>query len=232
MTEGEITSDWLSEPRRVWIHPARATKDCLVFLDGELYTDRVKAPEIVCAATCIYLPNVTAAGRHADYTCNDRFASFVAALPQWIDEHVASFDRFFLCGLSLSGLAALFTSLRHPGIYAGVLSQSPSAWWNDEWLRDEWRRNEWRGKSRPRDRRGRFWISVGTQELQENVTHPPTGLLQKTSQLDSVRRLARAIAATEQDIRLAEYDGGHDPACWARELPEALAWLLTDHGPS
>jgi enterochelin esterase family protein len=222
ITEGEILSDWLSEPRKVWIHPARATKDCLVFLDGELYTDRVKAPETVRAATCIYLPNVSAAGRHADYTCNERFASFVAELPHWIDQHVASFDRFFLCGLSLSGLAAVFVSLRHPGIYSGVLSQSPSAWWNAEWL----------CTSLPRGQRGRFWMSVGTQELQENVTHPPTGLLQRASQLDSVRRLAQAMAASGQVVRLAEYEGGHDPACWARELPEALAWLLTEHGPS
>jgi enterochelin esterase-like enzyme len=229
--ESEIASDWLAGPRKVWIHPAAAARDCLVFLDGELYTDRVKAPEIVRTATCAYLPNVSAASRHADYTCNESFALFVAELPRWIEQQVASFDRYFLCGLSLSGLAAVFAALRHPGIYAGVLSQSPSAWWNEEWLRDEWR-NERLGAPLPRNQRGRFWLSVGTQELQENVTHPPTGLMQKVSQLDAVRRLAQEMAEAGQVVRLAEYDGGHDPACWARELPSALEWLLDEHGPS
>jgi enterochelin esterase family protein len=221
-TEGEISSDWLSVPRKVWICPAAPSKDCFVFLDGELYTDRVKAPEIVRSATCIYLPNVSAASRHADYTCNENFASFIAEVPHWIEQHVASFHRYFLCGLSLSGLQAVFAALRHPGIYAGVVSQSPSAWWNDEWLRTVL----------PRDNRGRFWLSVGTQELQENVTHPPTGLIQKANQLDSVRRLAKDMVDAGQLVHFREYDGGHDPACWAVELPEALAWLLDEHGSS
>ena len=222
ITAVEIPAACLPEPRKAWIHPAAAAKDCLVFLDGELYTDRVKAPELVRGATCVYLSNVSAAARHADYTCNENFASFVAQLPNWIEQHVAPFDRYFLCGLSLSGLQAIFTAPRHPGIYSGVLSQSPSAWWNDEWLRT----------SLPRGNRGRFWLSVGSQELQENVTHPPTGLIQKTSQRDSVRRLAEAMADAGHVDHFEEYDGGHDPACWARELPEALAWLLNEHGPS
>jgi enterochelin esterase-like enzyme len=29
-------------------------------------------------------------------------------------------------------------------------------------------------------------------------------------------------------VNFREYDGGHDPDCWAVDLPEALAWLLRD----
>jgi enterochelin esterase-like enzyme len=222
LTDGEINSNWFPEPRKVWIQLAAPAKDCLVFLDGELYTERVKAPEIVRAVTCIYLPNVSAASRHADYTCNENFASFIAELPHWIEQHVASIERYFLCGLSLSGLQAVFAALRHPGIYSGVLSQSPSAWWNDEWLRT----------SLSCKNRGRFWISVGTQELQENVSHPPTGLIQKANQLDSVHRLAKSMVGAGQVVHLVEHDGGHEPACWARELSDAVAWLVDEHGPS
>ncbi len=46
------------------------------------------------------------------------------------------------------------------------------------------------------------------------------------SQLESMRRLRSAFTATGHDIHLHEYHGGHDPACWADELPEVLAWLL------
>ena len=202
--------------------------NCCIFLDGELYTDRVKAPDIIREALaagslplmdCLYLPNASAAGRHADYTCHEGFAAFVAVdLPRWIEREAGRFERLFLGGLSLSGLQAVFTALRHPGVFSGVLSQSPSAWWQDESLA--------RSLIPADDSRNRFWLSVGTQELQENVSHPPTPLHQKTSQLGSVRRLASAMTDASHEIHCHEYVGGHDPVCWGAELPHALAWLM------
>ncbi|MCB1275277.1 alpha/beta hydrolase-fold protein [Prosthecobacter sp.] len=230
MTEHAIPSAHLPAPREAWVHRSTdgGAKDCLLFLDGELFTERVKAPYLVRGAeaagtlppvTCVYLPNASAAGRHADYTCNEAFASFAAEeMPAWIELEAGRFERLFLCGLSLSALQAVFTALRHPGVFAGVLAQSPSAWWQEEWLT----------QSLPAmpARPNRFWLSVGTQELQTNVSHPPTPLVQTTSQLDSVHRLAAALTAAGHPVHLHEYDGGHDPACWAAELPEALAWLI------
>jgi enterochelin esterase-like enzyme len=232
MTEHEIPSAILPAPRKAWIHRATIgeAKDCLLFLDGELYTERVKAPVILREAeaagalppvTCVYLPNASAAGRHPDYTCNEAFADFLAReMPPWIEREAGRFERVFLCGLSLSALQAVFTALRHPGVFAGVLAQSPSAWWQDEWL----------AQSLPAmpATPNRFWLSVGTQERQTNVSHPPTPLVQTTSQLDSVRRLFTALTAAGHTIHLNEYDGGHDSACWGEELPEALAWLIKD----
>ncbi len=230
MTAHQIPSAHLPTPRKAWIHRSTTgnAKDCLLFLDGELYTERVKAPDILREAeaagalppvTCVYLPNASAAGRHADYTCNATFADFLAReMPPWIEREAGRFERVFLCGLSLSALQAVFTTLRHPGVFAGVLAQSPSAWWQDEWL----------AQSLPAmpATPNRFWLSVGTQELQTNVSHPPTPLVQTTSQLDSVRRLAAAKIAQGHDIHLNEYKGGHDPACWGAELTEALEWLV------
>jgi len=72
----------------------------------------------------------------------------------------------------------------------------------------------------------RFWLSVGTPEVQENVSHPPTPLIQKTSQLASARRLAKRMTETGHEIHCHEYYGAHDPVCWGAELPQALAWLL------
>lgn len=232
MTEHVIPSVRLPAPRKAWIHRATSgeAKYCLLFLDGELFTERVKAPDLLRGAeatgalppvTCVYLPNASAAGRHADYTCNEAFASFVAEeMPRWMEREVGHFERLFLCGLSLSALQAVFTALRHPGVFAGVLAQSPSAWWQEEWLT----------QSLPAmpTRPNRFWLSVGTQERQTNVSHPPTPLVQTTSQLDSVRRLSAAMTTAGHAIHLNEYDGGHDPACWAAELMEALTWLVKD----
>ena len=230
MTEHSIPSAHLPAPRKAWIHRATngEAKDCLLFLDGELYTERVKAPAILREAeaagalppvTCVYLPNASAAGRHADYTCNEVFADFlVREMPPWIEREAGQFERVFLCGLSLSALQAVFTALRHPGVFAGVLAQSPSAWWQDEWLAKTLH-------TLPTSQQ-HLWLSVGTQERQTNVSHPPTPLVQITSQLDSVRRLSAALTTAGHDVRLNEYDGGHDPVCWGAELTEALAWLL------
>jgi enterochelin esterase-like enzyme len=74
MTEHEIPGTHLPAPRKAWIHRATSgeAKDCLLFLDGELYTERVKAPAILREAEaagelplvmCVYLPNASAAGR-------------------------------------------------------------------------------------------------------------------------------------------------------------------------
>ncbi len=229
-TEHKIPSTLLSASRQAFYYPATAgaPKDCLLFLDGELYTDRVKAPVILdepqatgllSSVACVYLPNVSAAGRHADYTCNEAFASFLAEeVTQWFDREVAQFERLFLCGLSLSALQAVFTALRHPGVFAGVLAQSPSAWWEDEWLL-----NALPTMSAPPQR---MWMSVGLQELQTKASHPPTPLVQRSSQLDSVRHLCSALKSGGHDIYSNEYNGGHDSASWAAELTQSLAWLM------
>lgn len=229
-TEHHITSHWLPAPRAAWVHAATSgdAKDCLLFLDGELYTERVKASERIHEAqaagtlpalNCVYLSSVNAANRQVEYTCHESFASFIAVdMPRWIEREVGHYERLFLCGLSLSALQAIFTAPRYPEVFAGVLSQSPSAWWQDEWLA---------GSLTPVGTNAiRFWISVGTQEVQENVSHPPTPLIQKTSQLASVRRLAVRMTEVGHDVRCREYDGGHDPMCWGAELSQALAWLL------
>lgn len=233
MLHHTIPSTHLPAPRPVQFHPADGAKNCLLFLDGELYTERVKAPALLSEAVatsllppaaCVYLPNASAAGRHADYICNESFAAFIAEkMPRWIEREAGQFERVFLCGLSLSALQAVFTALRHPGVFAGVLAQSPSAWWQDEWLA-----NSLPSLPSPPQR---MWLSVGTQELQTNVSHPPTPLVQKTSQLDSVRRLSSALSAAGHDIHRHEYKGGHDFTCWAAEMVEALTWLTSPPMP-
>lgn len=230
ITEHQIDSPRLSAPRKAWVHHATSgdPKDCLLFLDGELFTDRVKAPErlqdaqkagMLPALNCVYLSSVSAANRQTEYICQESFASFLAKeMPRWIEQELGRYERLFLCGLSLSALQAVFTALQSPGVFAGVLSQSPSAWWQDEWLAG--------CLTRANANAGHFWISVGTQEVQENVSHPPTPLFQKTSQLASVRRLAERMTEIGHDVHLHEYEGGHDPVCWGDELSQAVAWLL------
>lgn len=230
----EISSPLLKHPRTLWVQPARSgvAADCLIFLDGELYRDRVGAMEIVerlqsndevPSINSVYLSNAGAAARHVDFTCNEAFSVFLARdLKGWIDERVGPHQRYILCGLSLSGLAAAYTMRQHPSAFYAALCQSPSAWWHGEWLAASWPSSV--------SRQGRFWVSVGDQERQHGVVHSPTGLFQNVSQLDSCRRLVQTLSERGHEVHYSEYAGGHDPKCWGDELPNALKWLLASSG--
>ncbi|MES2922621.1 MAG: alpha/beta hydrolase-fold protein [Verrucomicrobiota bacterium] len=229
LAEFEISSDLLPASRKVWVQDSISppAEDCLILLDGEMYRDRVVAPELIRdlqetgripPLACVYLSLVDTASRHADLACNESFSRFLASeLLAWIERTIGHHERYFIGGMSLGGLAAAFTVLSQPGIFAGALCQSPSAWWNDEWLA---------GSVTEGSLPQRFWLSVGRQELQKGIAHPPSGMLQKICQLDSVRHLTSALTDAGHETRLAEFDGGHDPACWAAELPEAMDWLM------
>ena len=72
----------------------------------------------------------------------------------------------------------------------------------------------------------RFWISVGRQETEEGVTHEPGHLYQGTSQIDSCKRLVKAMHDSGYDVEYRDYDGGHDGETWTADFPHGLAWLL------
>jgi hypothetical protein len=111
----DVTSKLLDSSRKVWIQPAVSgpASDCLIFLDGELYIDRVKAPGIVRdlqlagqlpPVSSIYVSNLDAASRHADFTCNESYSSFLATdLCRWVEQNAGKYDRTFLCGLRIRG---------------------------------------------------------------------------------------------------------------------------------
>jgi len=228
--EFEIDSELLKGNRKIWVQPASAgqASDCLIFLDAEYYIEKVQAPATIAhlqkagdlpPLTSIYLSHLDIMARARDFTCDEAFALFLATdLCRWIKQTIGSFERFFLCGLSLSGLAAVFTALRYPDTFCGILAQSPSAWWDDEKL----------ANSLPYDKRkgSRIWISVGDQETSENIMHSPVELFQRASQRDSVRRLAAKLEGLCSEVHSTEFSGGHTMACWAEELPYALSWLI------
>ncbi len=231
MTPREI----FGEERAVWIESTSASPatGCLIFLDAELYLERVGAAAILDQlredgrlppVDAVFLSSRDAAARHLDLTCNAAFSRTLATeFPRWIEQTTRiGYGHYFLCGLSLSGLCAAYTVLEYSEVFAGALCQSPSAWWNDEWLAASVV-----GRS---PGTGRFWMSVGDAERDINVTHPPTGLRQKTSQVASVRRLASVLRTAGHVIHFSEYRGGHDTRCWAEELPAALNWLLQSTG--
>jgi hypothetical protein len=72
----------------------------------------------------------------------------------------------------------------------------------------------------------RFWLSVGDEETDTNVSHPPTGLFQGISQIAGVERARAVLEENGGDVNCHRYPGGHAIESWRAELGDALAWLL------
>lgn len=234
-----IDSQHLGREVNVWrqaVGDARGPRRLAIFLDGEFYIERMHTPalleELMAAGKIpplapVYVSHHDGAARQRDFVCRAEYTRFlVEELIPWAQRETQGelAPSHLLVGLSLSGLAALFATVERPRVFSHVVAQSPSAWWNDEWFAQHVRQC-----SAPL---GHIWLSVGDQETGENVTHPPTPLIQVTSQLASCQRLAAVLAARSAKFAFNTFHGGHSMECWRAELPEALAFLLGDGGNS
>ena len=141
MIETTLDSKSLDNQRSVWLQGGEPAEALLILLDGEYYLEHVEAPAIIDrlveageipALRVAYVSHIddTSGGvRWSDCFCNERFAEFVVdeLLPQVSADE--TFERVFVGGLSLTGLAAAHAALCYPDRFAGVLGQSPSFWW-------------------------------------------------------------------------------------------------------
>lgn len=201
--------------RKVWLvrgAQGEQSKLC-VFLDAEYYLDRMDALSIlddlqaqnrIPALTYAFVSNQDHAARHEDYACNRRYARYIAEdLFRWAAGQCPGIspEDNLICGLSLSGLASAHIALTHPHRFSRGLCQSGSFWWNDEWLA--------RNVDARRRTAGRFWLSVGDQETQCGITHPPSGMRQDVSQIAAVQNLAGALEANGATVHLNLFAGSH-----------------------
>jgi enterochelin esterase-like enzyme len=216
--------------RTVWISapPASATNRLYLFLDAELYLQRMDAPALLAKLPLdksippgiwLFVSHLDQAARHDDYTCNSRYARFIAEdVVRWAQAKAPGLsDRgHLICGLSLSGLAALHLSCTRPVLFPRAIAQSPSAWWNKEWLL--------RQVENFSLERNRLWISVGDEERDCGVSHPPTGMRQEVTQVEAVERLVKKLAEQRSAVHYHLFPGGHQTECWKAELPAAMKW--------
>jgi enterochelin esterase family protein len=202
-----------------------------VFLDGEFYLhDMDCLPVIrecmtvggVLSMSCVFVSSQGYASRHQDYTCNADYSRFIAEdVVAWArkhDERITSPDHL-ICGLSLSGLAAAYTVMQHPDAFSSALCQSGSFWW----LADN-------AVSFP-STSARFWLSVGTEEIETGVHHAP-GFFQRVSQIEGVETAARSFESRGGTVHYNLYSGGHAFSSWREELAPALRWLVGSTGSS
>jgi enterochelin esterase-like enzyme len=216
--------------RKVWslARPVGRPTAAILFLDAELYLERVGAAAVVRrleerraipAAAAVFLSHGGAAARHEDFVCRPEYARFVACdLAGSVREEHPGVTEIVIAGLSLSGLAAAYVATRHPAVFRAVVCQSPSFWWERGRFADQLPAATPTGPE--------FWISVGSRETEAGLSHPPSGLRQELTQVAGCVSAAAALRAKGYSVSDRQYDGGHDPESWHDDLSLALPWAL------
>ncbi|MEO1270085.1 MAG: alpha/beta hydrolase-fold protein [Myxococcota bacterium] len=217
--------------RKAWFRPGPDAPHRLgVLLDGEFYLERADVlplldgrieGEPLPEMSWLLIASGGAQARHDDFTYNPRFARFIAEdAVGWARGAAGGLvgDRHVLGGLSLSGLAAGYIALVHNTLFSAALCQSGSFWHEPE-------RFAALVEAHPPSAT-RFWLSVGDQETDVDVSHPPTGLYQSMSQIEGVQRACSALEHVAGAVHCHRYQGGHEFGPWRAEFVEALRWLL------
>lgn len=231
MVEAFVHSTVKGPGRRVWIRgdDREPGQPLVVFLDAELYMERVgavavldalQAQRLVPPAITVFVSSDSAVSRHTDYVCDDGYARFLAqdVVPFVRDRHQGiDVSTTVLVGLSLSGLAAAHAALT-TNAFQVAMCQSPSFWWEHERL----------ASTLPVPAAGapRLWISVGDAETSSGIAHPPSGVFQGVSQLESCRRGAEALRRAGYTTEYRQFHGGHDALCWRDDLTWGLPWAM------
>ncbi|WP_145456430.1 alpha/beta hydrolase [Gimesia panareensis] len=214
--------------RNLWLVPGpqdRVHPLCL-FLDAEHYLRDMDCLPILSklmttgqipAMTLAFVAHVSSEDRQRDYLCDPRYTEFLAEeVVPWVRARANVRETGnLICGLSLSGLAAAHLTFQYPGLFAQALCQSGSFWWLAQ-----------QDPDLPLNHT-RFWLSVGDQETETEVTHPPSGLYQEISQIEGVEWAAARFQDQGATVRYQQYKGGHAIAPWRAELTPALTWLLS-----
>jgi enterochelin esterase-like enzyme len=235
-TVHRLASTHTGNERTIWVRkPLHDTRPChlLIFLDGELYRDRVGAPSILDGleqeadfpdTLVAYVSAHSEAARWLECPCHPPFADFIIKeLVPWLRAEypfIGSGSERVLAGLSYTGLAAAFIALQVPGCFTKVIAQSGSFWSNDCWLVGEYSRLQ---ATLPTE----FYLDVGTRETQENVRHKED-VLQVVSQIEGVEKFRDILRAKGHEVHYQEFDGAHDCAAWEKTLPVALRWALAN----
>ncbi|MFH8404804.1 alpha/beta hydrolase-fold protein [Streptomyces sp. NPDC018019] len=231
-----LTSAALAARRDVWTYvppgplPDGGT-DTLVLLDGDMWfgrlgvqalfdrliADGVLPPLVVLAPDAVDNPT-----RAREFGGRPAYVNFLAAelLPWAAARLPVTFDpsRTVVAGESLGALTALYAGLVAPRRFGKVLAQSPSLWWRPEGPGPVGGTDATGGSS---------WLAQeyaagGHRDVRTHlrVGHYEGDLRERT------RELRDTLRARGHSVTYAEYNGGHDYACWAGGLAEGLADLL------
>lgn len=231
LEEHTIASKNGSYSRKVWLHaaPTDDTHPVCIVLDAEYYlrdmeiapiTQQLMDENAIQEMTFVFISHVSAEDRHIDYQYNDEYRDFIVNdVVDWTKEKVPSIqnENHVICGLSLSGLMSVYIAAHHPALFPRCLAQSGSFWLKHEWFEEKLKSL---GKLKTK-----FYMSVGDEETEENVTHQPNDLYQEISQVAGVKKAASVLEDLGAEVNFQIYKGGHAITPWKKEFPDAMKWL-------
>jgi enterochelin esterase-like enzyme len=212
--------------RRVWVYtppgyrPDGRPYRLLVLFDGLHYARIVPTPTI--------LDNMIADGRLPptvavmidkkervkELYLNPSFSDFVAGqFMTWVRQRynvTRSPREAVIGGLSLGGVAAAYTAMRHPEVFGAVLSQSGAFQYRHEDPEPLIRRFTKSARLPIR-----FYLEAGLLEVNETP-----------SLLHENRHLRDVLEAKGYEVTYSEFNGRHDAVCWRGGLSQGLMALL------
>ncbi|MGA8711233.1 MAG: alpha/beta hydrolase-fold protein [Thermoplasmata archaeon] len=221
-------SVWVFLPPR--FNSRGAPYNLLIAFDGIAYRDTVPAPTIVqnlvdagrISPTVVVLVGNAPGARTQELNRNPAFARYLArVLLPWLRRRYGlrtTASRTVLAGSSLGAVAAVDTALRYPKLFGNVLAQSGAFQWFGRELGGpptSLMQEYVRAPKLPL----RFYLDAGTQEAKVTGKMP-------LSLLGSVRHLRDVLEAKGYPVAYAEFDGGHDYACWRGTLADGILLLL------
>lgn len=227
-----IRSRILRNIRSVWVYlpsdfnPRYRRYNLLLVFDGPLYRETVPTPRIVenlvaagrLSATVIALVGNAPHARTKDLLQNPAFPDFLAReLLPWLRRRYrlrVDPPRTVLAGSSMGGLTAAYAALRYPKLFGNVLAQSGSFQIPGKApasLMEQFARS-------PRLPL-HFYLDAGTHEKMVPRGWP-------ASLLGSVRHMRDVLVAKGYPVAYAEFEGGHDYACWRGTLADGLLKLV------
>ncbi|WP_433528281.1 enterochelin esterase [Micromonospora sp. CA-263727] len=209
---------------RTYLPPGARGRDLpvVVLLDGEVWAADGRLPSTmdnlahagrIPPAVVLMVDSGDVPTRTRVLGCDPGFAAFLADdLLGWAADRwpvTADAARTVLAGQSLGGLTAAYAALCAPHRFGAVLCQSPSLWFPGgpaaEWLTGRYAD----APARPL----RWYLEVGTREW---------------DLIGPVRRFRDVLNGRGYPLTYAEYDGGHDIACWRGSLANGLTALLRE----
>ncbi|KOT78256.1 esterase [Streptomyces rimosus subsp. pseudoverticillatus] len=231
----QVPSAALGGDREVWTYePAaprtgRADGHTLVLLDGDMWFGQLHLEDIldglisdgtVPPLTVLAPHAVDNATRAREFGGRPAYVDFLAGeLLPWAAGHLpVATDpaRTVVAGQSLGGLTALYAGYAAPHRFGNVLAQSASLWWHPPG--EQAGETAWitRRYAEGAPRALRLHLDVGLHEW---------GMLEQT------RDLRHTLRAGGHTVTGADFNGGHDYACWTIALAQGLIALLGPEAP-
>ncbi|MBB5868938.1 enterochelin esterase family protein [Allocatelliglobosispora scoriae] len=229
VTEHLHTGQIFGSTRKIWVYtppgydPAGVPLPLIVLLDGDDWITVGAAPTVdnliaegrIPPSVILMVDAIDSATRQVELTDHATFLRFLVEelLPWGHAELNLTRDpaRTVLAGQSFGGLMAAYAGLHASDRFGLILSQSGSFWWPGGSEFDVEAGALIRDYARSERTTARFYLETGYIEW----------LLR-----DLNRHFRDVLVAKGYDVTYAEYNGGHDYACWRGGLADGLIALL------